>query len=57
MGPRGATNPGSGASYGAENYFPGNKMRPGNCYGDAFWELEIVNFFIFRLARNEENVL
>ena len=29
------------------------RIRP----GAAFWELEIVNFFIFRLAWNGENVL
>lgn len=29
------------------------RIRP----GATFWELEIVVFFIFRLARNGENVL
>lgn len=33
------------------------RIRPGNCYEAALWELEIVNFFIFRLARNEEVML
>lgn len=47
---RGATNPGSGPHMEL-------RIRPGNCYGAAFWELEIVNFFIFRLARNQKKVL
>ena len=56
-GAKGAENPGSGGLWGATN--PGSgpymelKIRP----GAAFWELEIVNFFIFRLAWNGENVL
>ena len=56
-GQNGAENPGTGGLRGATNSGSGPYMELRIRPGAAFWELEIVNFFIFRLARNGENVL